>query len=35
MNLKENINQVIEVLSIQVKLFNDGHNVIFLEEFKY
>ena len=34
-SLKENINRIIEVLSIQAKLLNDGHNIIFLDEFKY
>ena len=34
-NMKENLNKIIEILSIQTKLLNDNRNVIFLNEFKY
>ena len=34
-NMKENLNKIIEILSIQTKLLKDNRNVIFLDEFKY
>ena len=34
-NMEGNLKKIIEILSIQSKLFKDNCNVIFLDEFKY
>ena len=34
-NMKENFNKIIEILSIQAKLLKNNRNVLFLDEFKY